>query len=134
MNRQQRRSRKRDIRLSDKHGLNPSINVCPFCGKDKELILFGKLKDDAKAPQRVVADYEPCDECKAKMQQGVTIIEVTTEPHDMEPITRTPVDGWMTGRWCVISVKSAIALFGIQPENNIVLLEKEAYSKLKGDG
>jgi hypothetical protein len=134
MNREQRRHSKKNIKLSDKHGLNPSINVCPFCGKDKEILLFGRLKGDAKAPQRVISNYEPCDECKAKMQHGVTVIEVTTEYRDMEPITCNPVPAWMTGRWFVIAVRLAIALFGVQPENNIVLLEKEAYSKLRGDG
>jgi hypothetical protein len=127
-----KRKRARDIKLSDKHGLNPSLNVCPFCGKDKEIILFGKLKGDAEAPKRVIANYEPCDKCKAKMQLGVTVIEVTTEYHAMEPITHNPTDAWMTGRWCVLKTESAKRLFGEVP-NNIVLLEKEAYTKLKGE-
>lgn len=39
------------IRLSPKHGLNPSISVCFFCGEDKnEIILPGKLEGDAEAP------------------------------------------------------------------------------------
>jgi CRISPR/Cas system-associated protein Cas10 (large subunit of type III CRISPR-Cas system) len=59
------------IRLSKEHGVNPSISVCPICGKDTGLILFGRLKGDEKAPMTVKGDL--CDECKEKY---VRIIEV----------------------------------------------------------
>lgn len=35
------------IKMSKKHGLNPCIPICVFCGKEKnELALLGRLKDD----------------------------------------------------------------------------------------
>lgn len=118
------------IRLSNKHGLNPSINVCFFCGKDKELILNGRLEGDAKAPHRVVANYTPCPECEEKMKLGVTVIEVTTRDTGALPIQR---GAWPTGRWCVISHEDAARLFkGIT--NTKVLLEDVLYNKLVEGG
>ena len=113
------------IRLSDKHGLNPSIAVCFFCGKDKGLVVLGKMKGDVKAPKRAVFDYAPCEECLAKMKQGTTVIEVTRVSSDAPQIA----DGaWPTGRWCVISKESARALF--KTDNSIVLLNDNLYEEL----
>lgn len=113
------------IKLSDQHGLNPSISVCFFCGEDKELKLFGKLKGDAKAPKRIVADYMPCKACEEKMRKGATIIEVTREDTGMLPISH---GAWPTGRWCVISHSAAEMLF--KKKVSTLLLEKDLYEKL----
>lgn len=118
---------KNSIRPSDQHGLNPSINVCFFCGEDKGLILFGKLKGDAKAPQRVMADYNPCDKCKEKMRRGVTVIEVTKKYSDMLPIAE---GHWPTGRWCVIRPFTAQALFNYNSTTRPLLLEDSVYELL----
>lgn len=62
------------IKFSPKHGLNPSIIVCPICGKDTSIALFGMLKGDKEAPKEVKGDL--CNECKKKYIQ---IIEVESE-------------------------------------------------------
>ena len=62
------------IKFSPKHGFNPSIIVCPICGKDTAIALFGRLKGDEEAPRKV--EGELCDECKKKYIQ---IIEVESE-------------------------------------------------------
>lgn len=51
----------KSILLSPKHGVNPSVGICAFCGHDKEVLLMGKLKNDAEAPSSVISDYQPCD-------------------------------------------------------------------------
>lgn len=56
---------KKDIILSKKHGLNPSIEVCPICGKDIGITLFGYIKGDKEAPRYIQGDI--CDECKARV-------------------------------------------------------------------
>ena len=90
------------IRISEKHGVNPSLIKCFFCGEDKGIALLGKLKGDAQAPMSGVFDYEPCDKCKAIMDQGVTIFEADTKPfRDNQP----PFDGnnnYISGRYVVI--------------------------------
>ena len=64
------------IKLSKKHGLNPTMNVCFYCGETKELLLLGRLKNDEEAPRTVCTDLEPCDNCKEKFQEGILLIEV----------------------------------------------------------
>lgn len=67
---------KEGIILSKKHGLNPSNDCCPICGKSIGTILFGKLKGDQKAPTEV-SSGELCNDCKkVKDEGGLIIIEV----------------------------------------------------------
>lgn len=74
------------IKLSEKHGVNPTMCQCFFCGEVKEIALLGKLKGDVEAPMYAVMDYEPCDKCKEKMNMGVTLIEVSDiQPSDGRP-------------------------------------------------
>lgn len=69
-----------DLRLSKKHGVNPSVSICFWCGKDDAVILCGRLKGDVEAPRSCVFSYDPCPECKEQFSQGVWIIEASTEP------------------------------------------------------
>lgn len=59
---------KKDITLSKNYGLNPSIIICPICGKDIGIALFGHIKGDKEAPKYVQGDL--CDECKAKINDN----------------------------------------------------------------
>ena len=58
------------IPLSPKHGLNPTIPVCAWCGEPKnEIALMGRIKtdvrgEDPQAPMHCVLDYEPCEHCQ----------------------------------------------------------------------
>lgn len=53
------------IRVSEKHGVNPSITICPICGKETGIALLGKLKGDKEAPMIMLSD--PCDDCISKL-------------------------------------------------------------------
>lgn len=90
--------------ISQKHGVNPSIPVCFWCGKDKnEIILFGELKNDAEAPMKTVVDYEPCDECKANFARGVTVIEAEPTPvKEGFPSLNKSIGTYPTGRFLVL--------------------------------
>lgn len=116
------------IHVSPNHGLNPSIAVCMFCGKDKGVVALGKLKGDAKAPKRAIYDYEPCEECAEKMKQGVTVIEVTKTNNGTAPIQP---GAWPTGRWCVISKDNAEMIF--KCKHSKMLLEDTLYKQLVKD-
>lgn len=83
------------IRLSEKHGVNPSVLVCFLCGGDAGVALLGRLKDDAEAPSRV-CDREPCRECKSYMERGVILISVD------ESKTTDPQNPYRTGGWVVM--------------------------------
>lgn len=60
------------IRLSPKHGLNPSLIVCALCGKETGAIaLLGKIgkgKKDQEAPKHI-SDGNICDDCKNKLEE-----------------------------------------------------------------
>lgn len=109
----------RSILVSPKHGVNPSLITCFYCGESKGLALMGKLKGDAEAPHSCVMDYEPCDECKAKFAQGVLLIGVTDhQPSDGRP-PLTAQQGervYPTGAHAVITPDAASRLFNIQRE------------------
>ena len=76
------------IRISPKHGLNPSIPLCFWCGKEKnEVVLMGKInKEDFEAPRNVFLDYEPCNECAAKFAKGIHVVGVLTEDNGNPPL------------------------------------------------
>jgi hypothetical protein len=113
------------IRLSKKHGLNPSVTHCFYCHKAVGVALFGVLRDDAEAPRECVADMTPCDECREWMRQGVILIEVrdgagpTIDPYRTggryvvrEDAIRRIFDAASTekalrGRWSFISAAAA---------------------------
>ena len=105
------------IRLSEKHGVNPTIPECFFCGEPKnEVVLLGKLKDDAEAPMHCVLDYEPCDRCKEQMSQGVTLIEVTDrQPVDGRPPIKAKGDipVYPLGSYAVVKPEAAERVFGM---------------------
>ena len=68
---------KDSIKISEKHGVNPTIPICFYCGEDKnEVALLDKLKGDVKAPMRMLLDYVPCDKCKEKWAEMNAIILV----------------------------------------------------------
>ena len=68
------------ILLSEKYGLNPSIEVCLLCGKDIRSILNGKLPKDIEAPKEVCL-CNICDECaeRYKQEHKRILLEVSEE-------------------------------------------------------
>lgn len=57
------------IQVSEKHGINPSICLCPICRKDNGIAILGKLKGDIKAPKYIIG-RDLCDECKKQVSDG----------------------------------------------------------------
>lgn len=67
--------KEKSIRLSPKHGLNPSITHCECCGREIGIALLGKLKDDVEAPMNIAMGL--CDDCQKVINaKGLMIIEV----------------------------------------------------------
>ena len=106
------------LKLSPKHGLNPTIPVCFWCGKERgDIALLGRIGDvrkgeDIEAERHTVIDYEPCDKCLDKMDAGFAVIEATDSPNK---ITSIPIrgdiypTGWQTIRpsvfWTMMTSK-----------------------------
>lgn len=73
--------RKDEIRISEKHGVNPSMGTCFWCGQDDgTIILFGKLPGDKEAPRHAIVSYEPCKKCEANFALGILLFEAREEP------------------------------------------------------
>lgn len=100
------------VKVSPKHGLNPTIPICFWCGKERgEVALLGKLPGDAEAPKHVVLDYEPCESCRAEMARGFTLMEATESPNDRGQTAAQP-GVYPTGRFLVIKREAALRAFG----------------------
>lgn len=102
------------VRLSPKHGVNPTLTVCFWCGEERgDIALLGRIggKLDLEAPRHAVVDFEPCDCCKAKMASGFTLMEATTAPNEVSS-AQIQRGVYPTGRWCVIKPEAADRIFG----------------------
>jgi hypothetical protein len=88
--------RKNSIRLSEQHGVNPSLMQCFVCGEDVGVALLGKLPGDEQAPHRICfgPNDEPCDKCKDHMKMGIILISVRDGEEGDNP--------YRTGGWCVV--------------------------------
>lgn len=93
-----------------KHGLNPSVTRCFWCGKDIGVALLGRLPTDRaekmfgkdndsvkrarrnretemEAPRSIVTDLEPCEGCEVwkRSSEGVFVIEAAGDEKDPKP-------------------------------------------------
>ena len=126
------------IRVSPKHGVNPSIGVCFICGKDDgTVVLPGVLhrKDDrgvviehdVEAPRRACWSKEPCPNCKGLMQEGVVLISVDPKKSDNKE------DPYRSGGWVVVSeayVKRIFNVHDVLLRVRMGFLEDEVWDKL----
>ena len=105
------------LRLSPKHGLNPAMTKCFWCGKHTGVALLGRVRsegdNDAEAPREIIADLEPCPECRKHFETGVLLIEVTEDGskfNNSERFALGAKDGpkhlWPTGRWVVLRAEA----------------------------
>ena len=74
------------IRLSEEHGVNPSVCKCWYCLQESTgLILAGEIKGDREMPHEGVYDMNPCDKCKGFMERGIILIGVKDDA-EMEKV------------------------------------------------
>jgi hypothetical protein len=108
----------KQILLSKKHGVNPSLMKCFWCSESVGVALLGLLPGDAEAPCEIVTSYEPCDECKKNMARGVTLLEVRPEPvKEQQPPIDVKRGLYPTGRWLVLKREAAMRLFSVELED-----------------
>lgn len=116
------------IEISPKYGVNPTIPVCAFCGKEKnEIALMGRMRSkgcsDIEAPRQMIVDYEPCDECQALMSKGCTIFEVSETPIAENQPPMQESDGvklYPTGTFVVLHDDDVKEIFEESVANRIV--------------
>lgn len=134
------------IEISPKHGLNPTIPVCFWCGKEKnEIALLGRIREkttnrfganvtkrdsDIEAPRRMVLDYEPCDECQKMWDSGVAVLEVQETP-TMPNQPEIQKGLYPTSRYVVMTVEGADRVFPQHApwsKGQKVLVDSEVFS------
>lgn len=113
----------KSIRLSPKHGLNPSVTRCECCGKEIGLALFGRLKGDMEAPREVAMGL--CDDCQKVIDaQGLMIIEVRNGESGKNP--------YRTGRLVGITKDARERMFG-NIDSPICYMEQSMFDPMFGD-
>lgn len=127
------------LKISKKHGVNPCIPICAFCGREKqEIALLGKLKGDAEAPRTAILDYTPCDECLDNWSKGIALIRASKSvlsplaAAGFPPLQEDP-KVWPTGSYSVITPEAAKRILNIDGTNgSVVLLDEDIYDSLIG--
>lgn len=131
-----------NIRLSDKHGVNPSLGVCFWCGKDDgTVVLAGRLRDDREAPRRAVYSYDPCPTCAAQWEQGILLVECSEYPQvDSQPTIngRQHPPLYPTGSILVITEDAVSKVFDGEMAAQLIgrrrgYIDVEAFRKLVPD-
>lgn len=105
------------IRLSKKHGVNPTMGICFYCNKPTDTIaMLGALKGDAEAPKYSVLDYVPCKDCQKMFDTGIPLIEASTRDvwRTQMPLTKSTEgeEVYPTGRYMVVTEEFGKMLFG----------------------
>lgn len=66
---------------SNKGKLGVSMSVCVWCGEVKGVAINKKvIPIHQNMPSKAITDYEPCDDCKARWDKGIPVIEVENNP------------------------------------------------------
>ena len=126
------------IKLSPRYGVNPTIPVCFWCGKERgEIALMGHIGDgrkheDFEAPKHMVIDFEPCEECKKNMELGFTIMEATDTPNSVSKIEMQS-GVYPTGRFVVLKTDVAHRIFkGLSINTNKAFLDVDTFTQFFG--
>ena len=113
---------KGSVKLSPKHGVNPSITHCECCGKELGLALFGKLKGDEEAPKDVYMGL--CEDCQKVVDaDGLMIIEVRDGESGKNP--------YRTGRLVGITKEAKERMFK-NTTSNICYMEESMFNPMFG--
>lgn len=129
----------RGIKLSPKHGVNPTIPVCFWCGKEKnEVALMGHVGNadkgkDFEMSMHAVIDYEPCEKCAEKMRMGFTVLEATRTPNWVTDVAMQD-ETYPTGKWVVIKREAAKRMFPeLDDSTNTAFIEAGVFDKIFGN-
>ena len=95
------------LRLSAKHGLNPTLPVCFYCGQETgEVALLG-ASYHGEAPKNLILNKVPCGKCQDYMKVGIVLVCCRKG---------TESDPQPTGAYAVIKEDAAAKLFLHAPQ------------------
>lgn len=110
---------KDSIRLHPEYGVNASPIICFWCGEANNGVALLGYNKGKEAPRKYFGGYEPCDECKEKMQLGIWVIEAETDPVFEEQSAIIP-DTYPTSNWWVLKEDAICRML----QSNEEMLEK----------
>ncbi len=97
------------ITLHPDYGVNPSLDLCFWCGEAHGVALLGYNRGK-EAPRSMVSSYDPCKKCEGVMEQGITLVEASHHPLlDGQPALQPGV--YPTGSWSVVTEDAARRAF-----------------------
>ena len=124
--------------LHKKHGLNPTMDTCFYCGQAKDILLIGakvsKFQEADLADstgkmnmQIGVMNMEPCGKCAEYMKQGIILISCKDD--------KDPKNPYRTGGWVVIKEEALnkmidTELFEDIKKRRFVFMPDEAWDKM----
>lgn len=125
------------IILSEKHGLNPTIPLCPYCEKPKnQVAMLGEEGDklaralgraDGEMPMHchLPGDVYPCDECLETKEDYVFLFSAE----------RTEKGAWPTGRFAMAKrtfLESVLNDPSVIPEEHpaLIAVSEEVFASL----
>lgn len=121
------------IKISPKHGVNPSMIICPYCREPKGIALMGRLPQDREAPKEVIADYEPCDNCKKLFAGGVLCLDTVEVPtfENQQPVFEDKnIKLYPTFRFMVLNKEFVKDNFNISDDQDTMVMAHQAFDHL----
>lgn len=106
-------------------GNRVAMHVCMWCGEDDSIVMLTAAHVPAHKglPRRAVFNPNPCHNCKASMDKGITCVEVSPYADGYEIQFQCK----MTGRWCVVTEDSFDKMLNDDAES--VTLREQAKKK-----
>lgn len=115
------------IRISEKFGVNPSVDTCFICGKETSVVLFGTAYKDkngktAEAPRNVCTG-DICDNCKQIIEEGgIFFIGVKDGESGNNP--------YRIGKYAAVKEEAVKRMFPDFPYKKINYIEETAYNQI----
>lgn len=115
------------VRISEKYGLNPSIDTCFICGKEINVILFGTAYKDengktAKAP-KITCTGNICNDCKKIIDEGAIFFIAVKDGE-------TGKNPWRTGQIGALKEEAVQRMFPDFPYQKINYIEESMYKQI----
>lgn len=119
-------------------GNRVALSMCMWCGESVAVVMLTAVHIPAHKglPDRAVFSPDPCPECKATMDKGITCVEVSPYAAGYEIKFQCK----MTGRWAVVTEDGLAKMFDDTAESlticeqakkhRTLLFDTETYTQL----
>jgi len=120
------------IKISEKHGVNPTVAHCFACGDDHSLNLYGRLPGDKQAPRAIYDGL--CKRCEeAQLAGAIFLIEVENGQEGSNPkrtgrmwgVTREAIEQIFDGAETLALLDKGVGYIDVETANLIGLPEPE---------